>query len=371
VKVLITGINGFIGKNLNASLAVRKDITVVGFTRESDVSQLVAMVRDVDFIFHLAGSNRPKKREEFHESHVDLTHHVCEAIIASGRKIPILYSSSTQADQNHEYGSTKKTAEDILHHLNQKTATPAYIFRLPNIFGKWSKPNYNSVVATFCHNIARDLPIIIDDYNKEITLAHIDDVVHGFIRVMDNELPSINHGISNFNLPCYAITIGDLAKYIENFKSGRDTLTVDKVGSGFLRSLYSTYVSFLPEELFAYKVPKYVDSRGVFVEMIKTVDSGQISYFSMHPGVTRGGHFHNTKTEKFLVMAGQVLFRFKDLITQKNIELIVDGQNPYVVETIPGWAHEVVNISDRDAFVMLWANEVFDSVKPDTYSYKI
>jgi UDP-2-acetamido-2,6-beta-L-arabino-hexul-4-ose reductase len=236
------------------------------------------------------------------------------------------------------------------------------VFRLPGVFGKWCKPNYNSVVATFCHNLARNLPIQINDPDALVRLVYVDDVVTALLNAL--EAPSSGFVQATVQSE-YGITPGDLAAQIRAFASCRTTLMTEPVGTGLVRALYATYISYLPPERFTYAIPEYKDNRGVFVEMLKTPNSGQFSYFTVHPGVTRGSHYHHTKTEKFLVLKGQCRLRFRHLITNETYEVLVTGDQPQVVDTIPGWVHDITNMGDTEAIVMLWANEVFDRKLPD------
>lgn len=365
MKVLITGANGFIGKNLVAHFAERKCDEVVCFTRKNSVSELPKLLGDVDFIFHLAGVNRPIEPTELVSGNVSLTQALCIGVAASGRKIPIIYTSSTQAGQDNAYGNSKRGAEEALLALSKEYGVPVHIFRLPNVFGKWSRPNYNSAVATFCHNIVRGLPIHINDPSAIITLTYIDDVVESFIKVMEGGKTDSPYVEVH---PKYESTVGQLADQIQAFKDSRATLITEPVGTGLIRALYSTYVSFLPPDNFSYQVPQYGDSRGVFVEMLKTKDAGQFSYFTAHPGITRGGHYHHSKTEKFLVIKGDACFRFRDIQSGVFHELHTSGENPQIVETIPGWSHDITNTGNSEMIVMLWANEVFDRERPDTFA---
>ena len=368
MKILITGSDGFLGKNLATHLSERKDYEVFTFTRRNHTSELSMLCRDADFIFHLAGINRPENPGEFWSGNLGLTSALCLAISASGRKIPVIYASSIQATLDNEYGNSKRESENILFNLQAKSGVPIYIFRLENIFGKWCRPNYNSVVANFCYNIARDQPIKVDNPNTVLNLVYVDDVVKQFIDILQSsEYKGSNKYLSIATR--YSITVGELADRIMEFKSGRNTLIVNDVGAGLGRALYSTFISYLPVEKFSYSVPKYTDSRGSFVEMIKTPNSGQLSYFTAAPGVTRGGHYHHSKSEKFLVISGFALFRFQQISTGEMLELEISGQDARIVDSIPGWAHDVKNIGNEDLVVMLWANEVFDRARPDTLSY--
>ena len=368
MKVLITGANGFVGKNLIAHLQERKDVEVLRFCRDDDIASLHSLVSKVDFIFHLAGVNRPQNVEEFKVGNADFTHTLCAAIAASGRNVPLLYTSSIQAELGNAYGSSKRDAEDALVRLSRQYRNDVHLYRLPNIFGKWARPNYNSAVATFCYNIANNLPISINDADAKIPLVYIDDVINSFIAVMDG-----NQAGNPFVVvePHYSITVGELSAQLYAFKGSRQSMITERVGTGLVRALYSTYLSYLPPEEFAYEVPKHGDARGVFVEMLKTKDSGQFSYFTAHPGITRGGHYHHTKTEKFLVIMGKACFRFRHISSGDFYELFTDGEAPQVVETVPGWSHDITNVGESEMVVMLWANEVFDRELPDTYTMPV
>lgn len=362
---MITGANGFVGRNLLAHFGERKSDEVVCFTRENSVNDLLALLQEVDFVFHLAGINRPQDPAEFATGNVDLTQSLCAAIAASGRKIPVVYTSSSQAELENPYGASKRGAEEALSRLAAEHGVPIHLFRLPNVFGKWARPNYNSAVATFCHNISRDLPIQINDPAARFNLVYIDDVIAHFIAVMEGRLSG-----SPFVQvePVYSITVGELADQLRAFRDSRSSLITEPVGTGLVRALYSTYVSYLTPDRFSYEVPKYGDPRGVFVEMLKTRDSGQFSFFTAHPGITRGGHYHHSKTEKFLVIKGKACFRFRHIVSGEFYELFTTGDTPQIVETVPGWTHDITNVGDDEMIVMLWANEIFDREHPDTYA---
>lgn len=368
MKVLITGANGFVGKNLCATFMERKDDTVITIGRESTKDELQKAVEQVDFIFHLAGVNRPKSDDEFFEGNQNLTFDLCDMVKATGKKIPIVYTSSIQAERDNSYGKSKRGAEDALLGLQKQTGNPVYIFRLPNIFGKWARPNYNSAVATFCYNTINDIPLTINDEKALISLVYIDDVVGYFVQLMDGTIAADTYPQVE---PCYSITVGELAKQIQAFKQSRTSLISEEVGAGLIRALYSTYVSYLSPKQFSYEVPKYGDPRGVFVEMLKTKDSGQFSFFTAHAGVTRGGHYHHSKTEKFLVIKGNACFKFRHIVTGEFYELITSGEKPEIVETVPGWTHDITNVGNDEMIVMLWANEIFDRQRPDTYAQAV
>ncbi len=371
MKVLITGANGFVGKNLKFFLKERLDIEIFSFVKNDSISKLDNYIKNADFIFHLAGVNRSKDPKEFIFGNEILTKKISDAVKKTSRKIPIIFTSSIKANLDTHYGVSKRNAENILFDLYQNFNIPVYIFRLGNIFGKWCKPNYNSVVSTFCHNITRDIPIHIDDPNDLVSLVYIDDVIKHFIKIMDKKVSNIKDKNIKFIEPTYEISVGDLAKHLYNFKKMRNSNVIERVGTGLIRSLYSTYISYLPLQKFSYPVKAHEDLRGRFVEILKTKDSGQFSYFTVLPNITRGEHYHNSKTEKFLVVKGSACFKFFCLDTSETYELVVNSDKPEIVESIPGWAHNIKNIGNEEMIVMLWANENFDVSNPDTFFYKI
>ncbi len=363
MKVLITGADGFIGKNLRVALAEREGFEVLPITRASSAQDLRAAVAQADAVVHLAGVNRPQNAAEFIVGNADFTGELAGLLADTGRAIPVAFASSIQAECDNPYGQSKRAAEAHLARYGERSGAPVALYRLANVFGKWSRPNYNSAVATFCHNIARDLPIRIDNALAPVRLVYVDDVVAELLRFLAEPGQGVRFSEAT---PVYQTTVGELAAQIEAFKGVRESLITERVGTGLVRALYATYVSFLPPESFSYGVPKYGDARGVFVEMLKTPDCGQFSFFTAHPGITRGGHYHHTKTEKFLVIRGRARYRFRHLITDEVFEVESHGGEPLVVETIPGWAHDITNIGEDELVVMLWANEIFDRQKPDT-----
>ena len=370
--ILITGANGFVGKNLQLHLSERKDIQVRCFTRANTVDELPALLNGADFVFHLAGVNRPQDPAAFVVGNAGLTQALCTALaqvaITTGRKVPVVFASSIQAAQDNAYGQSKRAAEDALFALQHEYGVPVHVFRLPNVFGKWARPNYNSAVATFCHNTARGLPITVNDPAASLTLVYVDDVVQRFIHLLDGADAALDAAGFATVAPQYSTTVGALAAQIQAFKESRNNLVTERVGTGLVRALYSTYVSYLPVEKFAYTVPQHGDARGVFVEMLKTPDCGQFSYFTAHPGITRGGHYHHSKTEKFLVIKGCARFKFRHMHTVETHTLDTSGEQAQVVETVPGWTHDITNIGSDELVVMLWANEIFDRERPDTFA---
>ena len=368
MKILVTGSNGFIAKNLIQFLSEKSEVEILTFNRHSTLQELENSVIAADWIVHLAGVNRPINDQEFVDGNVSLTQKIADILLTAKKNPPIILSSSIQAERDNTYGQSKLGGEQALLELQQKQGNPVYICRLANVFGKWSRPNYNSAVATFCYNTANDLPIQMNDENAMIRLVYVDDVVESFWNIIQGtQKVEQTFAIQ----PEYQISVGDLAKTLAGFKQSRETLITDCVGTGLTRALYSTYLSFLKPEQFDYSVPKYGDQRGVFVEMLKTPDAGQFSYFTAHPGITRGGHYHHSKTEKFLVIKGKALFKFKHIVTGEFYQLETCGDEPRIVETVPGWTHDITNIGTDEMVVMLWANEIFDREKPDTYAMSL
>ena len=368
MRVLVTGAKGFIGKNLIVHLSEMVGVEVLSFVRGDSIEVLNELVAQADSIVHLAGENRPADIADFTIVNINLTRSLCEAIVATVRNIPLILASSTQAESDTLYGQSKRAAEQIVEGYATETGNHAVIYRLPGVFGKWCKPNYNSVVATFCHNIARDLPIQVNDAEATLLLVYIDDVVDEFLRVLkDVQLGLVWSKIEQ----AFTITLGELSVQITAFKNCRTTLISERVGTGLTRALYATYISYLQPEQFVYDIPIYSDERGIFAEMLKTADSGQFSFFTVHSGVTRGSHYHHSKTEKFLVVSGVVRMCFRQLVTGETFEITVSNDKPQVVISIPGWVHDITNVGVSEAVVMLWANEVFDKQKPDCIPCKV
>jgi UDP-2-acetamido-2,6-beta-L-arabino-hexul-4-ose reductase len=368
MKVLVTGANGFIGKNLIVHLQELPELEVLLFVRGESFDDLAAKVAQADFVFHLAGVNRPENDIEFAKGNCELTQALCDAIRATGRAVPVVYTSSIQAERENAYGVSKRGAEDALRALAAQTGQPVWIYRLPNVFGKWCRPNYNSAVATFCYNIVHGLPISINDPDAQLRLVYVDDVARAFLSHLGQEAQGAQDAAVE---PVYETTVGELADQLHAFKRSRTDMVIEPVGLGLARALYATYISYYPPEQFAYPLVKHEDPRGSFSEMLKTRDSGQFSYFTAHSGVTRGGHYHHTKNEKFLVVHGHASFKFRHVVTGEEYELFTNGDEPRVVETVPGWSHDITNIGEHTMVVLLWANEIFDRERPDTKNYKV
>lgn len=368
MRIVVTGAHGFIGTNLTVALRERDGMEVVPVTRETTQAELETHLARADAVIHLAGVNRPPDVSDYVRGNVDFTQELIGLMETRGRALPVAYASSIQAVRDNPYGVSKRRAEELLAGYASRTGAGVAIYRWPNVFGKWCRPNYNSVVATFCHNIARDLPIRIEEPEKRLFLLYIDDVVRDLVSFLQAPPKGVVFPVSD---PVYETTVGDLAAMIRGFHEMRPALAIDRVGEGLRRALYATYVSYLPPTAFSYGVPGHEDPRGLFVEFLKTRDSGQVSFFTARPGVTRGGHYHHTKTEKFLVVQGSARFRFQHVQTGEVHVLDVSANSPTVVESIPGWTHDVTNTGEEDLLVLLWANEVFDPARPDTVVRKL
>ncbi|MGQ3050311.1 MAG: UDP-2-acetamido-2,6-beta-L-arabino-hexul-4-ose reductase [Roseateles sp.] len=368
MKIGITGASGFVGRNLQWRLREAGHTDVRLISHRADDAQLIEQLSGLDFVFHLAGVNRPQDPTEFDDGNADFSLRLVAVLGSLPGSPPIAFASSTQATLDNVYGRSKRTAEDALLHYQRQCRVPVYIFRLTNVFGKWCRPNYNSVVATFCHNIAWGMTVTINDPAAPLRLVYIDDVIDQMLGLLGSAPPA-----SGFVevMPTYETTVGELAATLNGFRATREGLMIDRVGTGLTRALYATYVSYLPPEAFSYQVPRHADPRGVFVEMLKTPDCGQFSYFTAGPGITRGEHYHHTKTEKFLVIKGTAHFGFRHIDSGETHELVTCGGEAQVVETIPGWTHNITNVGEDELIVMLWANEIFDRARPDTTAMKV
>lgn len=371
-RVLVTGADGFIGKNIVLQLSEFPEFRVTKFVRGDDSETLPALISEVDAVIHLAGVNRPCRSDDFDKVNRGLTERLCSAIRTeaeiSGRKVALVLASSTQANLENPYGRSKLNAEYAVEVMANEINSSVVVFRLPGVFGKWCKPHYNSVVATFSYQVARNLPIEVNNSSTQLKLVYVDDVVSAMIEAIRTPMPGLTIGeVAHV----YNITLGELADQINLFKNCRTSLISERVGTGLIRALYATYISYLPNQRFKYEVPQYGDERGQFVEFLKTTDSGQFSFFTVNPNFTRGGHYHHTKSEKFLVIKGQALFRFRHVVTDEVVEIHTSDSKTEVVDTIPGWSHDIKNIGDCELIVMLWANENFNREKPDTITSKV
>lgn len=367
-RIAVTGASGFVGKNLLVRLAEAGFSNVVALTRETPAEDFDAALGRADVVFHLAGANRPDDIAEFDAVNRELVGQVCDAI-AAGRATPLfVHAGSAKAGEAGPYGESKLAGEQLLVRRAAEIGFDAVIYRLPNVFGKWARPNYNSAVATFCHNVARGLPIRIDDPTAPLNLIYIDDLIDQWLELLTDPPVGI---VRPDPRKVHLSTVGEVAETITGFAQDRECAMIASVGVGLTRALYATYVAALPEESFSYPLVAHTDPRGTFSEMLKTRTSGQFSYFTAHPGVTRGGHYHHTKTEKFLIVAGDALFRFRHILTGKTHEVRTSAAEPVVVESIPGWAHDVTNVGSTEMVALLWANEIFDRARADTVQAKV
>ena len=363
LRIVVTGGDGFVGRNLRVRLHELGHDSVASLGRDVAIEERRSAIASADIVYHLAGVNRPKDVTEFDTGNRGVTVELCDELRRTGRPVPLVFTSSVQAELDNPYGVSKRAAELEVERYGADTGARVHVLRLTNVFGKWCRPDYNSAVATFCHNIARGLPITVRDPSAPLRLVYVDDVVDTLIDLLP---PG---GITDHAAevrPVYSTTVGEVAASIRAFAESRNTRVTPRVGTGFTRALYATYLSYLPADAFSYSLIKHADARGVFAEMLKTPDCGQFSFFTAHPGITRGGHYHHTKNEKFLVVKGQARFRFRQIVTGDVHEIVVSDAAAQVVETVPGWAHDITNIGDEELVVMLWANEIFDPEKPDT-----
>lgn len=365
-RIAVIGGDGFIGRNFGLRLREDPRFDPVSVTRATSEEDWRRAVGDADAIVNLAGVNRPADAAGF-SGNYEVVGRLTELVEGTGRPVPIVHLSSAKASDPGPYGQSKKRGEELMLALSERTGAPVAIYRAVNVFGKWCRPDYNSAVATFCYNVARDLPIRIDDPTVPVRLIYIDDLIDDMLQALDEGFQT---GFREAG-PIYEATVGELADAIRGFRTDRIDNMIANVGRGLMRALYSTYVSYLPLEEFAYPIAAHRDPRGSFSEMLKTCDAGQFSFFTAHPGVTRGGHYHHTKTEKFLIVHGRALFRFRHMLTGETHEVHTSGEAPVVVETVPGWTHDVTNVGDDIMVAMLWANELFDRERPDTIVEKV
>jgi len=363
--ILITGANGFIGKNLFFRLQDSGKYNILKFDVDNSRDDLKDFLSQADFIFHLAGVNRPQHKTEFQEVNTGLTSHILEELRGLNKRTPIVFSSSTQAALDNDYGSSKKHAEELLLRYGKETGAPIAVYRLTNVFGKWCRPNYNSVVATFCHNIAHGLPITISDPAVVVKLVYVDDVVDAFITHIDGIWQN-EDGIRESG-PVFEVTLDQMAGYLNNYKAIRENLRIPPMDDPFQKRLYSTYLSYLPVNEFAYRPFERTDNRGKLVELLKSPASGQMFVSTTHAGITRGNHYHHTKVEKFIVIKGKATIRFRKIDSEEIITYSVSDNPIEIVDIPPGYTHHIENAGEEDMIVLFWANEMFDQNKPDTY----
>lgn len=377
MKILVTGANGFVGKNLVSTLKNIKDgkdktrsidiEDIYTYDLDSTIDDLKKYASDCDFVYHLAGVNRPKDASEFYEGNASFTETLCSLLKEYDNHCPILISSSIQASKDNDYGKSKKEGEDYLLNHGETMNSKVYIYRLANLFGKWCRPNYNSVVATWCYNVAHDLDIQINDESVELPLCYIDDVIDEFLNALEGHPTISKEGIYQV-YPIHFIKLGELAKIIKSFKESRKTLQIPNMQEDSLeKKLYSTYLSYLPKDQFSYPLKMNIDQRGSFTEFLKTNEFGQVSVNISKPGITKGQHWHHSKNEKFLVVSGQGLIQFRDIYSDEIIEYHVSGDKLEVIDIPTGYTHNIINVGKTDMVTIMWANEAFDPEHPDTY----
>ncbi|MFW3496700.1 NAD-dependent epimerase/dehydratase family protein [Aerococcus viridans] len=369
MNILITGANGFVGKNLVATLEQDNQYTLLKVTRDTSVDELADYATKADFVFHLAGVNRPQDDAEFKKGNVHFTQNLLKALANANNQAPIVLASSIQAENDSPYGMSKKAGEDLVYQYGRDNDIPVFIYRLPNLFGKWSKPNYNSVIATFSYKIARNEEITINDSEVELNLVYIDDLIEEFLRAIEG-IPT-KDGKYCIVPVAYKKKLGLIAELLKEFKSSRHNRIISNLNDEFVLKLYSTYLNFLPEDDFAYSLVMHEDQRGSFTEMIKSPYAGQVSVNVSKPGVTKGEHWHHTKNEKFLVVSGQGLIRFRDYFSDEIIEYNVSSEKLEVVDIPTGYTHSIVNTGDSDMVTIMWVNEMFDPNNPDTFFMEV
>jgi UDP-2-acetamido-2,6-beta-L-arabino-hexul-4-ose reductase len=365
MKVLITGSEGFIGTNLKFFLQT-KNIDIINFNKKSNFKKEFSKIQSEDTIIHVAGENRAKK-QFFYLNNVSLTKKICDFFYKKKIKPRIIYISSIHVTKNNDYGITKKKAEKILKNFRFRNGSIVNILRLPNVFGKWSKPNYNSVVATFCYNIINKKKIFINPSGKKVNLIYIDDVLEQIYKVLQKRSSLLFVKV----IKVYKIQVKNLAKIILNFQKFRTTNNISFLKSSFNKKLYSTFLSFLPHDLITYPLSNNFDARGNFIEFIKSSKFGQISIFTINVKKERGNHYHNSKIEKFFLIQGRVKFFFTNIYDGKKFNYSISSNDNRIIETIPGFAHKIKNIGKNKAIFLVWANEIFDKTKLDTYKYLV
>ena len=374
MKVLVTGAKGFVGKNITTTLQNIRDgkdktkniqiDTIYEYDIENTYEQLETYVKECDFIINLAGINRPEKVEEFYEGNASFSLQLCELLKKYQNCAPIINSSSVQAEKDNDYGKSKKQGEEYLLSFGKENGNPIYIYRFANLFGKWCRPNYNSVTATWCYNVANDLAIQVNDRNAVVPLCYIDDVVEEILQCMMNK-PNKKGDFYQVE-PIYEVSLGKLESTILSLKESRKDLQIIKQDD-FTRKLYATYLSYLPKEQFSYPLKMNIDARGSFTEFLKTKEFGQVSINVSKPGITKGQHWHHTKNEKFLVVSGTGLIQFRKIGSDEIVEYKVSGEVLEVIDIPTGYTHNIINIGDTDMVTVMWANEMFDPNHPDTF----
>ena len=367
--ILITGAGGFVGKNLVATLRTAGYTDLMLFEKDDTPETLADYCRRAAFVVHLAGINRPTDPSEFYTGNAGLTDTLLANLEAAGNTAPVLVTSSTQAELDNDYGKSKRQAEEAIFAHRRRTGATVYVFRMPGVFGKWCRPNYNSVVATFCHNVAHGLPIQVRDLAFSLPLVYIDDVVACILAAFDGDVMMDRSATPICHMhPIHEVTLGRLAELIQGFAAGRTSLAVPDLAPGsFEKKLYSTYLSYLPSDQFSYPLEMHTDNRGSFTEFLRSPERGQVSINISHPGIVKGNHWHHTKNEKFLVVKGEGVIRFRNIFSKEVIEYHVSGNKLEVVDIPCGYTHNIENVGTEDMVTVMWANEAFDPDHPDTF----
>ena len=364
MKVLVTGSNGFIGKNLVAHLSERKDVELVLYDKEDDFSKIEINISDTDFIFHFAGINRPENNEEFYKGNSDFTKSLISLIQDKNLKIPLVITSSIQAQLDNDYGKSKKISEEAV--LEYGKNAPAYIYRLHNVFGKWCRPNYNSAVATFCYNISHDLDITVNNKNTVVELVYIDDIMYEFLGLLDGQEPKEKVDYYYHVAPHYKKTLKEIVDLLYSFKESMASIYVPATGRDFEKKLYATYISYMSPEQMVVTPESHSDNRGSFTELVRTLDSGQFAVSTTKPGLVRGNHYHHTKLERFMVVKGQAKVEFENILDGEKKEFFVDESEIKIVTMPVGYIHSIKNIGDDDMILLIWGSELFNPERPDT-----
>ena len=372
MTILVTGSKGFVGKNLIAELKNQGFTDLLECDMDTTSHELENFAKRCNFVFHLAGVNRPENTEDFMKGNFGFTSELLKKLQKFENKSSVVITSSIQAELDNPYGQSKKAGEDLMFEYGRENGVSVYVYRLPNVFGKWCRPNYNSAVATFCHNVANGLPIQVNDPNVQMKLVYIDDVVNSFIDKLKNRKNEISeYGRFESVNPVHEIKLGKIVDLIYSFKESRTTLQIPNLGDAFTKKLYSTYLSYLPENQFSYLLKMNMDNRGSFTEFLKSSERGQVSINISKPGITKGQHWHHTKNEKFLVVSGKGVIRFRKIGSDKVIEYVVSAEKLEVVDIPVGYTHNIENLGDTDMVTVMWVNEVFDKEKPDTYYLEV
>jgi UDP-2-acetamido-2,6-beta-L-arabino-hexul-4-ose reductase len=369
-RILVTGAAGFMGRNLCVALRRQEGFEVLEYDVQNSPAELPELAARADLVFHLAGVNRPRVEREFTEGNVDLTRHLCNCLAKAGRKTPVVLSSSIQAESDNPYGRSKHVAEELVLDYHRKTGASVYIYRFPNVFGKWSRPNYNTVVATFCHNISRGLPVQLNNRDTALRFVYIDDVVRAFLEIAARGEHNSQESRCEAQ-PVYSITLGELHDLLVSFRDTRGQSLIPDLANPLVKSLYSTYVSFCEPRDLAHPVELKTDERGWLFELIKSKGGGQIFVSKTRPGITRGNHYHDSKVEKFCVIQGEGVIRFRHVLHHEVIEYRVSDREICVVDIPPGYTHSIENTGPADMLTLFWANEIFDPQRPDTYAAKV